>query len=107
MSSSAERPDLLGQRFRLLIESLSDYAVFMIEPDGTIATWNPGVQRVFGYDAATFVGLPFAVLFTAEDRAAAKPEEELKRAADTGRSDDKREHVRQDGSRFRADGVVS
>jgi PAS domain S-box-containing protein len=95
------------QRFRLLVESLTDYAVFMIDLSGTIATWNHGVRLVLGYDAEEFVGLPFAAIFTPEDAAAQRPAQELQRALATGRSDDKGLHLRKDGSRFPADGVVT
>jgi len=101
------KPDFIAQRFELLVDSLEDYAVFMIDLGGTIISWNPGVERMLGYSQAGFVGLPFASLFTPEDQADGRPAEELQRAADTGRSDDKREHVRCDGRRFRADGVVA
>lgn len=93
-------------RFHLLEESLTDYAVFSIDREGLVTSWNPGVEQVLGYPPTEFVGLPFEALFTLEDRALARPAEELARAAATGRSDDKRFHVRRDGSRFPADGVV-
>jgi PAS domain S-box-containing protein len=72
-----------------------------------ITSWNRGVEQVLGYTAAEFIGLPFTALFTPEDVAAGRPQEELDGAAGTGRSDDKRDHVRRDGTRFRADGVVT
>ena len=93
-------------RFHLLEESLTDYAVFSIDREGLVTSWNPGVEQVLGYPPTEFVGLPFEALFTREDRALARPAEELARAAATGRSDDKRFHVRRDGSRFPADGVA-
>jgi PAS domain S-box-containing protein len=83
--------DFIKQRFEQLIDSLEEYAVFMIDPTGTITSWNPGVERVLGYSQTDFVGLPFATLFTPEDRADGRPAEELQRAAATGRSDHKRE----------------
>ena len=88
-------PDFLEQRFRLLIDGLQDYAVFMIDLSATITSWNVGVERVLGYRAEEFVGLPFAALFTPEDVTQGQPAQELARAAAVGRSDDKREHVRQ------------
>src|SRR5436190_12509701 len=100
-------PDFVEERFRLLVESLTDYAVFMIDLSGTITSWNQGVQHVLGYTDAEFIGLPFAALFTPDDAAAGRPQEELDRAARTGRSDDKRDHVRRDGTWFPADGVVT
>ena len=100
-------PDLHEQRFRLLLESLADYAVFLIDLSGTIRSWNRGVREVLGYDEGEFVGLDFAALFTPEDVAHERPAQELGRALAEGRSDDKRDHLRKDGSRFRADGVVT
>ena len=95
------------ERFRLLVESLTDCAVFMIDLAGTIASWNAGVEIVLGYDPDEFVGLPFASIFTPEDIALGRPVEELERVLASGRSDDTRTYVRKDGSRFPADGVVS
>src|SRR3954453_11038231 len=100
-------PDLDEQHFRRLVESLTDYAVFLIDLSGTIRSWNPGVRAVLGYDEAEFVGLDFAALFTPEDAARERPAQELGRALCDGRSEDKRDHLRKDGSRFRADGVVT
>src|ERR1700712_3999562 len=99
--------DLFEQRYRMLVESLTDYAVFMVDLSGTIVSWNPGVKRVLGYDAGEFVGLPFGNLFTPEDVARNRPAQELERALATGQSEDKRHHVRQDGSRFPGDGVLN
>ena len=95
------------ERFRLLVESLTDCAVFMIDLSGTIASWNAGVEIVLGYEPDEFVGLPFASIFTPEDIALGRPVEELERVLTSGRSDDTRTYVRKDGSRFPADGVVS
>ena len=105
--STPDDGDQFEQRFRLLVESLTDYAVFMIDLSGTIASWNPGVKLVLGYDAEEFIGLPFASIFTPDDVARNQPAQELERARTTGRSDDKRMHVRKDGTRFPADGVVT
>src|SRR4051812_43327875 len=96
---SAPGSDHIEQRFRLLVESLVDYAVFMIDLSGTISSWNHGVKLVLGYDAEEFVGLPFGSIFTPEDVAADRPAQELERARTTGRSDDKRIHLRKDRSR--------
>ena len=59
--------DQFEQRFRLLVESLTDYAVFMIDLSGAMASWNPGVRALLGYEAEEFIGLPFAAIFTPED----------------------------------------
>jgi PAS domain S-box-containing protein len=96
-----------SQHFRLLIESLTDYAVFGVDLKGDISTWNPGVKAVLGYEADEFIGLPFSAIFTPEDVALGRARDEFERARRTGRSDDKRIHVRKDGSRFPADGVLT
>jgi PAS domain S-box-containing protein len=103
----AHEDEHIAQRFRLLVESLTDYAVFMIDDSGVISSWNPGVKLVLGYEADEFVGLPFAAIFTPEDVARQRPAQELDRARTAGRSDDKRVHLRKDGRRFPADGVVT
>jgi PAS domain S-box-containing protein len=97
----------VAQRLQLLLDSLAEHAVFLIDLNGIIESWNSGVGRVLGYEEPEFRGLPFAALFTPEDVAAGVPRAELDRALATGRSDDKRQHVRRDGSRFHADGVVT
>lgn len=94
------------ERYRLLIESAKEYAIFMIDSGGSVATWNSGAQRVFGYAPEEIVGRPGSLLFTEEDRAAGVPEAEMQTAAETGRSSDDRWHLRKDGSRFWASGVM-
>ena len=105
--SHKDEPEYINQRFRLLIESLTDFAVFMIDLSGAFSSWNPGVEQVLGYNQGEFIGLPFASIFTPEDVALGRPGQELERARATGRSDDKRDNLRKDGSPFRADGVVT
>jgi len=78
-------PEIHEQRFRLLVGSLTDYAVFLIDLSGSIRSWNPGVQAVLGYDEAEFVGLDFAALFTPEDAARERPAQERGRALSDGR----------------------
>jgi two-component system CheB/CheR fusion protein len=95
------------ERLRLLIASAHDYAIFMLDEDGLITSWNSGAERVMGYPESEIVGQPGACLFTPEDRAAGVPQQELKRAAETGRALDERWHLRQDGSRFWASGVMT
>jgi PAS domain S-box-containing protein len=94
------------ERFRLLVESAKDYAIFMIDPDGRIAEWNAGAERLFGYGEEEIVGEPGALLFVPEDVRRGAPEEELRWAEEDGRGDDERWHARQDASRFWASGFV-
>jgi two-component system CheB/CheR fusion protein len=94
------------ERLRLLVESASDYAIFTITPDNIIDSWNAGAEKVFGYTEREILGKSGAILFTPEDRAAGVPEKEKKTAAETGRAEDERWHIRGDGSRFYASGVM-
>jgi PAS domain S-box-containing protein len=92
------------ERLRLLIEGATDYAIFTMSRDGTIDSWNPGAERMFGYRSSEIVGQHVEVLFTAEDRAAKVPRQELEQAYETGRAADERFHVRRDGTRFYCSG---
>ncbi|MGE3508214.1 MAG: PAS domain S-box protein [Vicinamibacterales bacterium] len=106
--SPAERPrGFAEQRLQLLFDNLPDYAIFLVDLDGTISSWNTGVARVLGYTEAEFVGLPFSRLFTPEDIASDQPAREMAEAAAHGHSRDRRDHVKKDGTRFRADGVLT
>ena len=94
------------ERFRLLVENAKDYAILMVGPDGRIAEWNAGAERLFGYGEEEIVGEPSSLLFAPEDVRRGAPEEELRRAKEEGRAEDERWHVRKDGSRFLASGFV-
>jgi PAS domain S-box-containing protein len=93
--------------FRLLVERVQDYAIFLIDPEGRVATWNAGAERIKGYAAADIVGRPYATFFAAEDRAAGKPDRLLERARREGRVEDEGWRLRRDGSRFWADAVLT
>lgn len=95
------------ERFRLLVESARDFAIFMLDPQGNVVSWNGGAERLTGYREQDIMGQSGAVLFTPEDRAAAIPEQEMRRAAESGRAVDERWHIRKDGSRFWASGVLT
>jgi two-component system, cell cycle sensor histidine kinase and response regulator CckA len=94
------------ERYRLLFEATVDYAVFHLSLDGLIETWNVGAERIFGYEPADIVGRSASVLFTPEDNLQGAPEHEQRFAIETGRAEDSRWHVRKDGSRFWANGVM-
>jgi two-component system CheB/CheR fusion protein len=95
------------ERQRLLIESATDFAIFTLSPDGIVDTWNTGAERVFGFTEAEILGQPGDILFTPEDRANGVPHQEMRTAAAKGRADDERYHIRKDGSRFYASGVMT
>ena len=92
---------------RLLIESVSDYAIFMLDPEGRVVTWNPGAERIQGYKAGEIVGQHFSRFYVPVDIEAGKPELELKTAREFGRLEDEGYRVRKDGSLFWANSVVT
>jgi PAS domain S-box-containing protein len=92
---------------RLMVESVKDFAIFSVDPQGRIASWNSGAGRLFGYSEQEILGQHIAILFTPEDQAGGIPEQELATAAAKGRSSDERWHRRNDGSRFFASGVLA
>ena len=94
------------RRFRLLVEGVTDYAIYLLRPDGEISSWNPGVERIKGYSAAEVLGRNFSMFFTAEDRADEKPARALETARATGRFHDEGWRLRKDGSRFWASTVL-
>jgi PAS domain S-box-containing protein len=95
------------ERYRLLVESTEDYAIFMVDREGRVADWNVGAERIFGYREEEMVGKPVSILFTPEDVQSGAPEEELRKAVAEGRAEDERWHMRKDGTRFWASGVVT
>jgi PAS domain S-box-containing protein len=93
--------------FRLLVESVTDYAIFMLDPDGRVATWNLGAERIKGYSAQEVIGRHFSVFYTEEAVARGWPEYELKVARAEGRFEDYGWRVRQDGSQFWANVIIT
>ncbi len=92
--------------FRLLVETVEEYAIFAMDPEGRIIHWNTGAARITGFQEVEVLGKPLLVIFTPEDLQAGVPWQELERAAQTGRSEDERWQVRKDGTRFWATGIV-
>ncbi|MGW9229568.1 PAS domain S-box protein [Pseudorhizobium sp. NPDC055634] len=90
------------QKFQLLVQAVSDYAIYMLDPTGHITNWNSGAQRIKGYDANEIIGSHFSRFYTEEDRAAGLPEFGLERARKDGRFEKEGVRVRKDGSRFLA-----
>jgi PAS domain S-box-containing protein len=95
------------ERFRLLVQSVKDYAIFMLDPAGIVTSWNEGAQRIKGYTASEIVGRHFSAFFPAEDVAAGKPAAELEAAIREGSVEDEGWRVRKDGTRFWADVVIT
>jgi PAS domain S-box-containing protein len=92
---------------RLLVESVTDYAMFMLNPDGTIASWNPGAERLKGYHAGEVVGRHVSLLYSEEDRLRHQPELELRQAVEADRFEDEAWRVRKDDSRFWAHVMIT
>lgn len=97
---------LSEERFRLIVESAQDYAIFTVDLQGRITSWAPGASAVFGWSAAEAIGQPTAMTFTPEDRLAGVPEQELALAARDGSAPDVRWHRRKDGTRVFIEGVT-
>lgn len=93
-------------RFQLLVSAIHDYAIYMLDVDGRVASWNAGAQRFKGYSENEIRGQHFSRFYTAEDRAAAVPEAALKAAAENGKFEAEGWRVRKDGSRFWASVVI-
>ena len=93
--------------YRLLVESVRDYAIFALDPSGVIMSWNAGAERIVGYGADEAIGRHFSIFFTAEDLAKDKPRYELEEAARHGRVEEEGWRVRKDGSQFWASVVVT
>ena len=88
------------RRYQLLVNAVSDYAIYMLDPTGRIATWNPGARRFKGYEADEIIGENFSRFFTPEDLAAGRPQQILDTAAREGRYESEGERIRKDGSRI-------
>lgn len=94
------------ERIRLILDNTRDYAFIGMDSDGIVTEWEGGAESITGWWADSARGKPSAIIFSPEDRAAGKPQEEMERARDTGRAEDRRWHLRRDGTRFFADGVM-
>ncbi|MBD2037052.1 PAS domain S-box protein [Leptolyngbya sp. FACHB-321] len=93
-------------RLRLIIESAKDYAIFTLDLQGNITSWNSGAQRILGYEEAEIVGQTGRIIFTPEDAALGEHERELHIALTQGRKENERWHLRRDRSRFWGSGIV-
>lgn len=93
--------------FRRLVEGIRDYAIFLLDPKGNVASWNAGVERIKGYSAEEIIGKHFSVFYPEADKEAGKPEYELKVAAKVGRFEDENWRIRKDGSRFWANVIIT
>ena len=95
------------ERLRLLVESAKEYAIIMTDTQARVLEWNPGAERIIGYTEEEMLGRRADLIFTPEDRERGAPEHELLEAEATGAAKDQRWHLKKDGARFFADGVMT
>ena len=95
------------RRFRMLVEGVTDYAIYMLDPTGTVVNWNPGAQRIKGYEREEIIGQHFSRFYTEEDRHDRIPYQVLETAARTGKYEAEGWRVRKDGTRFWASVVIN
>jgi PAS domain S-box-containing protein len=99
--------DSPAEQYALLMDCVTDYAIFLMDADGRVAAWNAGAERLFGYDEEEALGLHFETFFTPEDRERGMPQKELKIARTQGRATDDKWHLRKDGTRFWVSGITT
>ena len=107
LKAATAQGTLAEERFRLLVEGTRDYAIFMLDPDGRVGTWNSGAERIKGYAAAEILGSHFSCFYPADEVRRGKPEAGLKTAAETGRYEEEGQRLRKDGSTFEAHVVIT
>ena len=107
MNQASKRSLKIEDQLQLLVESLKDYAIFMLDPEGKVATWNQGAERLKGYKADEIRGQHFSIFYPPEDVERGKPQHELKVAAAEGHFEDEGWRVRKDGTRFWANVVIN
>src|SRR5690242_20515623 len=95
------------ERFRLLVEGVQDYAIFMLDPAGCVASWNAGAERLLGYRSDEILGANLARFYTAPEARRGRPEQNIELAKIQGRSEDEGWRVRKDGSRFQANVIIT
>ncbi|WP_428992990.1 PAS domain-containing protein, partial [Stenotrophomonas maltophilia] len=95
-----------SRQLRLLIDSVRDHALYLLDPEGVVCSWNPGAERIKGYSADEVVGTHFSRFYLANDRDAGEPQRLLRLAAQHGHVASEGWRVRRDGSSFRASVVI-
>ena len=95
------------ENLRLLVDGVKDYAIFRLDTDGCVTSWNPGAERIKGYSTEEIIGRHYSCFYTSEDIKQGKPQDKLKLAATQGRSEDEGWRVRKDGSQFWANVIIT
>src|SRR5687768_5525807 len=103
----ARDADPTDEQFRLLVASVTDYAIYLLDPGGRVVSWNAGAQRIKGFRAEEIVGRHFSLFYPVEDRAAGKPELALAQAGREGRYEGEGWRVCKDGTRFWAEVLIT
>ncbi len=106
-SQPERRKETEAELFRLLVENVKDYAVFVVDPQGRVQSWNSGAERLLGYRDDEIIGQSADVFFTPEDVQDGIPQKEMRDSLEVGRGNDDRWHVRKDGSRFWSGGTMT
>src|SRR5256885_11511080 len=106
-SSHVAAPADAANLYQLLVESVTDYAIFVLDSGGNIRSWNPGAKRLKGYSESEIVGKHFSIFYTEEDANAGKPARELEAATQSGRVEDEGWRVRKDGTCFWANVIIT
>src|ERR1700751_6143194 len=96
-----------AEQFHILVDSVEEYAIYLLDTNGNVVTWNTGAAKIKGYNAQEIVGKNFACFYTADDVAAGKPQRNLREAARRGHIRDQGLRVRKDGTTFEAEGVLT
>ncbi len=104
---SGDRLREFDELFNLFVENVRDYAIFMTDANGSAVSWNAGVERLLGYSEEEFLGTSLTKIYTPEDVSSGAAAREIATAGEKGRSEDERWHLRKDGSRFWASGVLT
>jgi PAS domain S-box-containing protein len=107
LAASAAKLEDTERRFRLLVEGVTDYAIFMLDPEGHVINWNPGAERIKGYKREEILGRHFSTFYTDEDKKAGIPAKALSIAAQTGKFETEGWRVRKDESKFWANVVIN
>ncbi len=94
------------EQFHMLVDSVEEYAIYMLDPMGNVVTWNSGAEKIKQYTADEIIGKNFACFYTAEDVADEKPQRNLRKAARQGHNRDQGLRVRKDGSTFHAEVII-
>jgi PAS domain S-box-containing protein len=105
--AAEEQLRLSEERFRLLVDSVRDYAIYMLDPEGHVVSWNAGAERLKGYEAEEIVGKHFSIFYPPEARESGHPERELRTALECGRYEEENWRVRKDGTRIWANVVLT